>query len=82
MGGADTGGGVEVGCGAAILGQVTIGDGARIGPNAVVMTNVPAGATVFAPSPRIIYPRGAEFSAPASIDRPGNGSPEQLGHDN
>jgi serine O-acetyltransferase len=46
--------GVQVGCGAAILGKVTIGDGARIGPNAVVMTNVPAGATVFAPPSRII----------------------------
>lgn len=45
---------VQVGCGAAILGNVTIGDGARIGPNAVVMTNVPAGATVFAPPSRII----------------------------
>jgi serine O-acetyltransferase len=48
------GNGVQVGCGAAILGQVTIGDGASIGPNAVVMTDVPAGATVVAPASRIV----------------------------
>ena len=29
----------------AVLGPVTIGDEARIGPNVVVMTDVPAGAT-------------------------------------
>lgn len=45
---------VQVGCGAAILGKITIGDGVRIGPNAVVMTNVPAGATAFAMPARII----------------------------
>ena len=31
----------------AVLGTVTIGDEVRIGPNVVVMTDVPAGATVF-----------------------------------
>jgi serine O-acetyltransferase len=45
---------VHVGCGAAILGRVTIGDDARIGPNAVVVTDVPAGATVFVPTPRMM----------------------------
>jgi len=45
---------VQVGCGAAILGKVVIGDGTRIGPNAVVMTNVPAGAIVFVTPSRII----------------------------
>jgi serine O-acetyltransferase len=45
---------VQVGCGAAILGPVTIGDGVRIGANAVVMMNVPAGASVFAPPSRMI----------------------------
>ncbi|MEP6958274.1 MAG: serine acetyltransferase [Nitrospirota bacterium] len=42
---------VSVGCGAVIVGNVTIGDGAIIGPNTAVMTNVPAGSTVFT-SPR------------------------------
>jgi serine O-acetyltransferase len=46
--------GVTVGCGAAVLGPVTIGDEARIGPNVVVMTDVPAGATVFVTPPRML----------------------------
>ena len=36
---------VFVGAGAKILGAITIGDGARIGANAVVVRDVPAGAT-------------------------------------
>ena len=46
---------VQVGAGAVIVGKVTIGDGARIGPMAVVLTNVPAGASVFVAPPRIIH---------------------------
>ncbi len=37
---------VVVGAGAKVLGPVTIGSGARIGSNAVVVKDVPAGATV------------------------------------
>lgn len=37
---------VYVGVGAKILGGLTIGDGARIGANAVVIDDVPAGTTV------------------------------------
>lgn len=37
--------GVNVGAGAKILGAVTIGDGASIGANAVVLVDVPNGAT-------------------------------------
>ncbi len=40
------GAGVVVGAGAKILGGFTVGDGARIGSNAVVVKEVPAGATV------------------------------------
>ncbi len=36
---------VQIGTGARILGPITIGDGARIGANAVVVNDVPAGAT-------------------------------------
>lgn len=36
---------VDIGCGVCILGHVTVGDGARIGANAVVLSDVPAGAT-------------------------------------
>lgn len=37
---------VLVGCGAKLIGPITVGDGARIGANAVVLDDVPAGATV------------------------------------
>lgn len=40
---------VLIGTGAKVLGPIYIGDGARIGANAVVMKEVPAGATVIAP---------------------------------
>lgn len=36
---------VVIGAGARILGPITIGDGARIGANAVVVADVPPGAT-------------------------------------
>ena len=45
---------VEVGAGAVILGHIRIGDGARIGANAVVMTDVPDGATAVGVPARII----------------------------
>lgn len=37
--------GVELGAGAVVLGRITLGRGARIGANAVVLDDVPAGAT-------------------------------------
>ena len=40
------GNGVVVGAGAAVLGPFTVGDGARIGSNAVVVREVPPGVTV------------------------------------
>jgi len=36
------GNGVEIGCGAIILGAITVGDGAMIGAGAVVLEDVPA----------------------------------------
>ena len=39
------GSGVFVGSGAKVIGPVSVGDGARIGANAVVLKDVPAGAT-------------------------------------
>lgn len=49
--------GVSLGAGCVLVGRVVVGDGATIGPNAVVMTHVPAGATVLAPPPRVIPAR-------------------------
>jgi serine O-acetyltransferase len=45
---------VELGAGATIVGAIIIGDGSRIGPHAVVMTDVPPGSTVFVNPPRMI----------------------------
>ncbi|THF55889.1 serine O-acetyltransferase [Pseudothauera rhizosphaerae] len=46
--------GVVVGAGAKVLGGFTVGDGARIGSNAVVVKPVPAGATVVGNPARIL----------------------------
>lgn len=45
---------VFVGAGARILGGITIGDGAKIGANSVVMKDVPAGATMVGAPARAI----------------------------
>jgi serine O-acetyltransferase len=55
---------VELGAGSVVMGKVVIGDGARIGPNAVVMTSVPAGAIVTAPPARIMAPPPKRRPAP------------------
>jgi serine O-acetyltransferase len=46
--------GAEVGSGVCVLGDVTLGRGAVIGANAVVLKSVPAGATVFGVPARIV----------------------------
>ncbi len=48
------GAGVSLGAGAMVIGACQIGDGAHIGPNAVVQSNIPDGATVVAPRSRVI----------------------------
>lgn len=48
------GDGVVVGAGAKVLGGFKVGDGARIGSNAVVVKDVPAGATVVGIPGRIV----------------------------
>jgi serine O-acetyltransferase len=45
---------VVVGAGAKVLGPIVIGDGARIGSNAVVVKDVPAGATVVGIPGRVV----------------------------
>jgi serine O-acetyltransferase len=45
---------VLIGAGACILGSVTIGKGAKVGANAVVLSDVPAGATVVGIPARVI----------------------------
>lgn len=55
---------VEVGAGAVIVGKVKIGDGAKIGPNAVVMSNIPAGAMVVSPPCRVVPAAAPKISDP------------------
>ena len=50
---------VVVGCGATILGPITVGDGAMIGAGPVVIHDVPAGATVTGVPARIIREKAA-----------------------
>jgi serine O-acetyltransferase len=55
--------GVVVGAGAKVLGGFTVGAGARIGSNAVVVKEVPAGATVVGIPGRIVESKDAEKDA-------------------
>jgi serine O-acetyltransferase len=58
--------GVIVGAGAKILGPITVGTGARVGSNAVVLKAVPAGATVVGIPAREVAqqrPKPSEFCA-------------------
>jgi serine O-acetyltransferase len=58
------GDGVIVGAGAKILGPFTVGKGARVGSNAVVLEAVPAGATVVGIPARIVgRPKNDDFCA-------------------
>lgn len=47
---------VMLGVGCVVAGRITVGDGARIGPNVVVFDDVPAGASVL-PSPAAVRER-------------------------
>jgi serine O-acetyltransferase len=50
--------GVVIGAGAKVLGPITLGEGAKVGSNAVVVRDVPAGATAVGIPARIIEDRG------------------------
>jgi serine O-acetyltransferase len=52
------GAGVIVGAGAKVLGGFTVGDGARIGSNAIVVKEVPPGATVVGPLGKVLEQAG------------------------
>ncbi len=58
---------VVVGAGAKVLGPIAIGDGARIGSNAVVVKSVPAGGTVVGVPGRVIE-RSADATTQRRID--------------
>ncbi|MCP5142043.1 MAG: serine O-acetyltransferase [Gammaproteobacteria bacterium] len=55
---------VVVGAGAKVLGPIVIGDGARVGSNAVVLKEVPPGGTVVGVPGRLVEPRMAPQVSP------------------
>ncbi|WKL57347.1 hypothetical protein Q1W73_17040 [Asticcacaulis sp. ZE23SCel15] len=57
---------VDIGAGVMIIGKVTIGDDVNIGPNAVILSDVPANTTVLAPFPKILPRHTASPSADAT----------------
>jgi len=72
--------GVVVGAGAKILGPFTVGDGAKVGSNSVVVKAVPPGATVVGIPARIVEHSSAEgarmafdaYAVSADLDDPLN----------
>lgn len=59
--------GVNVGSGAKILGAITVGDGAAIGANAVVLTDVPAGASAVGVPARVVSVPAAASAPPRQL---------------
>ena len=53
----------HIGTGAKLLGPITVGDGARIGANAVVIHDVPAGATVVGVPARVVQESQPDWDA-------------------
>ena len=52
---------MHIGTGAKVLGPITIGDDVRIGANAVVIDDVPSGATVVGAPARIVRDKPPEW---------------------
>lgn len=64
------GDGSTLAVGATVLGPVTIGAGCRIGPYAVVMTDIPPGGVVAAPESRVTRVRDVPRIDPHSLTDP------------
>ena len=58
---------VVIGAGAKILGPITLGAGSRVGSNAVVLRDVPPGATVVGIPGRVVQQRGEEDARRAAM---------------
>ena len=59
---------VYVGTGATLVGKIKIGSGAKIAANTLVMTNVPAGATVMGVPGRVIMQPPKVMAAVAAVE--------------
>jgi serine O-acetyltransferase len=69
---------VIVGAGAQILGAITVGHGAKVGANAVVVTDVPAGALVVGIPAKIAAPRGGDAGDFAAYGMPNGVLPDPV----
>lgn len=69
---------VFIGGGAKVIGSLTIGDGARIGANAVVVGDVPPHTTVVGVPARVVRCRTRPPSRPVPVDRAGPLGPGEL----
>ncbi len=67
--------GAIIGSGAQILGPIVVGAGASVGANAVVVKNVPAGATVVGNPARVVERRQPEAEGPAERSFRAYGTP-------
>lgn len=63
---------VDFGAGCMVVGRVTIGDNVNIGPNAVVMVDVPANATVLPQLARVMARPAPKAEAPEASAEPTN----------
>jgi serine O-acetyltransferase len=70
--------GVIIGAGAKVLGAVTVGDNARVGANAVVVQDVPAGTTVVGIPARPVERRPTRRPAFEPYATPCDGTPDPL----
>jgi serine O-acetyltransferase len=61
---------VFIGTGAKLLGPITIGDGARIGANAVVLSDVPPNATVVGAPARVVHTEQPDWELLAQLNTP------------
>jgi serine O-acetyltransferase len=71
--------GVVVGAGAKILGPITVGEGARVGANSVVIHDVPEGMTVVGIPGRIVLPESQRRITPQGIDLDHHLMPDPVG---
>jgi serine O-acetyltransferase len=69
---------VIVGAGAQILGAITVGAGAKVGANAVVVSDVPAGALMVGIPAKIAAPRGADAGDFAAYGLPNGVLPDPV----
>lgn len=70
---------VLVGAGAKVLGNITIGDSARVGANSVVVKDVPPCCTVIGIPGRVIQSKGVKIKANDGIDLDHHLVPDPIG---